>query len=66
MNYFEVIANLLPGKAQPLGNLAVYLLEPECEDGLTAWNYFDAHLRAGTDFPVLRVAAPVSLNSERR
>ena len=44
---------------QPLGNLIVYLLEPECEDGLTAWNYFDEQLKAGADFPVLRVIEPV-------
>lgn len=43
---------------QPLGNLIVYLLEPECEDGLTTWNYFDGHLNAGADFPVLRVPSP--------
>ena len=30
--------------AQPLGVLAVILLEPLCDDGLTAWNYFDAAL----------------------
>jgi hypothetical protein len=43
---------------QPLGNLIVYLLEPECEDGLTTWNYFDEHLNVGGDFPVLRVTSP--------
>ena len=45
--------------AQPLGNLVVYLLEPECEDGLAAWNYFDEYLKVGADFPVLRVTAPI-------
>ncbi len=38
--------------AQPLGTLAVYLLEPRSEDGLAAWNFFDADLKAGGDFPV--------------
>ncbi|MCG3126881.1 MAG: hypothetical protein CHACPFDD_01736 [Phycisphaerae bacterium] len=42
--------------AQPLGSLAVYLLEPRCEDGLTAWNYVDEHLAPGRDFPILRAA----------
>ena len=32
--------------AQPLGVLAVILLEPMCDDGLVAWNYFDAALDA--------------------
>jgi len=41
--------------AQDLGNLAVYLLEPECEDGLTTWNYFDDQLAVGSEFPVVRV-----------
>lgn len=41
--------------AQPLGTLAVYLLEPESEDGLTTWNFFDAGLAEGRDHPVMRV-----------
>jgi dipeptidyl-peptidase-4 len=47
---------------QPLGTLAVILLEPQCEDGLTTWNFFDAGLKEGSDFPVLRLpaAAPLS------
>jgi hypothetical protein len=40
---------------QPLGTLAMYLLEPECEDGLTTWNFFDAFLAPGEEFPVVRV-----------
>jgi hypothetical protein len=27
--------------AQPLGNLAAYLLEPQSNDGLVFWNFFD-------------------------
>jgi hypothetical protein len=41
--------------SQPLGTLAAYLLEPESDDGLTHWGFFDASLRAGNDFPILRV-----------
>lgn len=33
----DFIVNL----SQPLGNLAFYLLEPESDDGLTTWNFFD-------------------------
>ncbi len=40
---------------QALGNLACYLLEPACEDGLATWNYFDAWLHAGKVLPVERV-----------
>ncbi len=42
--------------AQPLGNLIVYLLEPESEDGLVAWNFFDDVLHEGAEFPIWRVA----------
>jgi hypothetical protein len=41
--------------AQPLGNLVVYLLEPESEDGLATWNFFDAFLTPGGTFPVRRL-----------
>lgn len=30
--------------AQPLGNLAFYLLEPESDDGFVTWNFFDTYL----------------------
>ncbi|MFO7767458.1 MAG: M14 family metallopeptidase [bacterium] len=41
--------------AQPLGPLAFALLEPEVEDSLYAWNFFDRGLYEGRDAPVLRV-----------
>lgn len=41
--------------AQQLGTLAAYLLEPQSEDGLCAWNFFDSDLKTGEDFPVVRV-----------
>lgn len=44
---------------QKLGQLASYLLEPRAEDGLTTWNFFDAGLKEGTDFPVLRLPKSV-------
>ena len=49
--------------AQPLGTLAAFLLEPQSEDGLCAWNYFDAGLKEGADYPVLRVPASVTLKT---
>ena len=30
--------------AQPLANLIFYLLEPQSDDGLVAWNFFDSYL----------------------
>lgn len=44
--------------SQKLGNLAAYLLEPQCEDGLASWNFFDAELSEGGEFPVARLLAP--------
>lgn len=32
--------------AQPLGNLAFYLLEPESDDGYVTWNFFDEYFTA--------------------
>src|SRR5262245_60230061 len=49
---------------QKLGNLAAYLLEPQAEDGLTAWNFFDAALGEGKEFPVLRLPKNVPLTRE--
>ncbi|MEO7458335.1 MAG: M14 family metallopeptidase [Gemmatimonadaceae bacterium] len=43
--------------SQPLGRVAMYLLDPESDDGLFAWNLFDADL-AQRRSPVLRVMAP--------
>jgi hypothetical protein len=44
---------------QPLSIVAAYLLEPESDDGLTTWNFFDAALRTGDAHPVMRIAQPV-------
>jgi dipeptidyl-peptidase-4 len=52
--------------AQPLGSLAACLLEPESDDGLVVWNFFDRVLvpewgRGFEPFPVFRVLQPVDL-----
>ena len=46
---------------QPLSLLAVYLLEPQSDDGLVTWNFFDASLKPGGEYPVMKVggAPPV-------
>jgi len=33
--------------AQPLANLIFYLLEPQSDDGLVTWNFFDQHFQKG-------------------
>ena len=40
---------------QPLGSLAGYLLEPESDDGLARWGFFDDVARPGSTFPVARI-----------
>lgn len=46
--------------AQPLGNLAFYLLEPESDDGFVTWNFFDDYLteqgvdNKPVDYPVFK------------
>ena len=47
--------------AQRLGNLIVYLLEPESDDGLARWEFFDRDLRLSEPFPVHRLPRPVRL-----
>ena len=54
---------ILVRMGQPLGTLAAYLLEPQADDGLCTWNFFDAVLEEGKDFPVLRLSAPVPITS---
>ena len=53
-------ATLEPGMyivraGQSLGILALYLLEPQSDDGFVTWNLTDAWLRAGFAYPILRV-----------
>jgi Zinc carboxypeptidase len=41
--------------AQAHGALAVYLLEPESDDGVTTWNFFDSRIQKGGKYPVKRI-----------
>jgi hypothetical protein len=54
--------------AQPLGNLAAYLLEPQSNDGLMFWNFFDRYLvpQWGTGYnpyPVYKVLDRIDLHT---
>jgi len=56
--------------AQRLGSLAAYLLEPESEDGLLVWNFFDLHLlsqwrRELQIVPVFKLLKPASFAREK-
>ncbi|MEW5902630.1 MAG: hypothetical protein AB1715_14280, partial [Acidobacteriota bacterium] len=55
--------------AQSLGSLAAYLLEPESDDGLLVWNFFDRYLvpqwsRELGNYPVYRLLRPANLVKE--
>jgi hypothetical protein len=55
--------------AQPLGNLAAALLEPEAQDGLLYWNYFDRYLSyqfqpVAKEYPVYKLHQRVNLVTE--
>lgn len=48
--------------AQPLGVLAMYLLEPESDDGLVAWDIANRSSGSAGTAPVVRLATPLPVN----
>ena len=54
---------ILVRTSQPLGALVCYLLEPESEDGLVTWNFFDANLEEGKSFPVYKLMKQKNVTS---
>ncbi|MGA9838776.1 MAG: M14 family metallopeptidase, partial [Gemmatimonadaceae bacterium] len=53
-------------EAQPLAILAMYLLEPESDDGFTTWNVMDPWIGPGRNYPVLRIVEPFGVNAPLR
>lgn len=54
---------------QPLSNLAAYLLEPETNDALILWNFFDCYLvpqwgKGFYDYPVYRLMKKTELRTQ--
>jgi hypothetical protein len=47
--------------AQPLGVLAIIMLDADSDDGLHTWNILDKWLSVGGEFPVARARAPVNV-----
>ncbi len=56
---------MLVRTAQPLSSLVCYLLEPESDDGLVTWNFFDSYLEAGKVFPVYKLMRQENIASVR-
>ena len=50
--------------AQPLGNLLIYLVEPESDDGLVTWNFFDDQFQRGELYPIMRLPNATDLETE--
>lgn len=46
---------------QPLGLLAMYLLEPESDDGLMSWGFLDPLFAAGKPYPIVRITSPIPM-----
>ncbi|MFY8012955.1 MAG: M14 family metallopeptidase [Saprospiraceae bacterium] len=60
-NAREILAkkgDFIVDMAQPLANLIFYMLEPQSDDGLLSWNFFDLILR-GSNVPFSPVDYPV-------
>ena len=66
--YVVALATLAPGTiivrlAQPLGRLAAYLLEPESDDGMINWNFFDDSLAEGQPAPIRKLMRNVPMSA---
>jgi murein tripeptide amidase MpaA len=54
--------------AQPLANVAIYLLEPQSNDGMLAWNFFDRYLvpqwgSGYNSYPVFKIMNTMDLKT---
>ena len=49
--------------SQPFGLLAFYLLEPQGDDGLLQWGFFEGLIAPHADFPVMRITRPTTLHT---
>jgi hypothetical protein len=61
--------NYVVHMAQPLANLAAYMLEPQTNDALILWNYFDRNLvpqwgKGYSAYPVYRLMKQTELKTE--
>ncbi len=64
------VGTLFISTAQPLANVAAYLLEPESDDGLLVWNLFDRYVvpqwgRGALPYPVYKLLKPENFVKER-
>ena len=62
------VGTIVVRTAQPLANLAAYLLEPQSNDGLVVWNFFDRYLvpqwgMGYNPYPVYKILERVNLKT---
>lgn len=67
----SVAATLPPGtyivrESQPRAILAMYLLEPESDDGFATWGLMDDWIAPGKAYPILRIEEPFAVNAPLR
>jgi hypothetical protein len=65
------VGTLVVRTAQPLANLAAYLLEPQSNDGLVLWNFFDRYLvpqwgYGYNPYPVYKVMEKVDIKTREK
>jgi hypothetical protein len=60
-----VPGDLVVRAGQQLGLLAMYLLEPESDDGLLSWGFLDSVIGVGKTYPIVRITKPVALTTRR-
>jgi hypothetical protein len=51
--------------AQPLAHVAMYLLEPESDDGFARWDLMGTEFKPGSEYPVGRINAPVDIRLQK-
>jgi dipeptidyl aminopeptidase/acylaminoacyl peptidase len=56
---------ILVKSAQSLGTLASYVLEPQSDDGLGTWGFFDDALKEGSEYAVVRLPESVPVTTGR-
>ena len=53
--------SIIVRSAQPLANVAIYLLEPESDDGMVNWNFLEDFLGEGEIYPIFKAHGELSV-----
>jgi hypothetical protein len=58
------VGSIIVRTAQPLANLAFYLLEAESDDGFVAWNFLDDYLKETQKYPIQKLLMHTGFSSQ--